>query len=384
MFGLHPVEWNNKSIPPVVTAAKCMFCVAFGREEQNESTDCPVVPLHVSSTKKRKTRQTIKVFGSKFRADNIKKHMEQQHPKQWELYKCTAIESRHLFFSQGKVTAFAVIEKNVGLEIEESIVTVIQNLLCNTRSEQLTWQSLYVCEDYDLSEYQSANDFEVSGQQNKFYVKLKNENQFTFVRELVAISCSFRQVSRIIETAKKTTGQVGKLGCASPGDIGGMVRKLVAINLQQLSVLLKKSWAFSIAMDGATHQSMSYFDIRATFGMNGKLHNFHVMAVPMGEMRHTGANMEKLVLWVFEALDPDFLSKVVGITSDGAANMTGHKEGVRSRIQRLAMDAAGGSNVYVLWCGAHHLNLVVRDFLSSLNDCVEFLKILTKFISFFR
>ena len=48
------------------------------------------------------------------------------------------------------------------------------------------------------------------------------------------------------------------------------------------------------------------------------------------------------------------------------------------------MDAAGGSNAYVLWCGAHRLNLVVRDFLSSLNDSVEFLKILTKFISFLR
>ena len=57
-----------------------------------------------------------------------------------------------------------------------------------------------------------------------------------------------------------------------------------------LSDIMQKTWAFTLAFDGSTHQGMSYLDVQTVFHINGCLLNFHLMAILLFE-QHTGENM---------------------------------------------------------------------------------------------
>ena len=64
----------------------------------------------------------------------------------------------------------------------------------------------------------------------------------------------------------------------------------------------------------------------------GDIKNIHVIALPMFD-RHTGDYMYELFSNLFDILDTLWKSKLVGITTDGARNMTGCHRGVVTRIQ---------------------------------------------------
>ena len=57
---------------------------------------------------------------------------------------------------------------------------------------------------------------------------------------------------------------------------------------------------------------------------------------------------------VMDSLGADWRKKVIGISIDGANDMTGCHLGVATRIWP---DALPG--LYRVWCGSHQLNLVV-------------------------
>ena len=82
------------------------------------------------------------------------------------------------------------------------------------------------------------------------------------------------------------------------------------------------SWCYSIAFDGSTYGHSSYFDIRVRVYANGNIQNLNLLAVPMFE-RHTGENMFQLFCKLLDVLDQDWKHKLIGVTSDGARNMTG-------------------------------------------------------------
>jgi hypothetical protein len=62
-------------------------------------------------------------------------------------------------------------------------------------------------------------------------------------------------------------------------------------------------------------------DLRICIPVNGDIHNFHMLAVPMFA-EHSREEMFKLLFDSLSALDPDWKMKIVGITRDGAASMT--------------------------------------------------------------
>ena len=77
-----------------------------------------------------------------------------------------------------------------------------------------------------------------------------------------------------------------------------------------------------MAMDGATHMGTGYLDIRISFGFLQHIVNVHVCALPFNDS-HTGLVMYNMIVKLFGALYPQFLEKLIGITSDGASNQMG-------------------------------------------------------------
>ncbi|CAM6060964.1 unnamed protein product [Sphagnum tenellum] len=102
------------------------------------------------------------------------------------------------------------------------------------------------------------------------------------------------------------------------------------------------------------------------------IHNFHMLAVPMF-VEHSGEEMFKSLSDSLSALDLDWKMKIVGITTDGAASMTGVRKGIVSRIQAVAT-----KGLIRVWWDAHQLDLALKKALGRLSEA--FLTTLTTMI----
>jgi hypothetical protein len=73
------------------------------------------------------------------------------------------------------------------------------------------------------------------------------------------------------------------LGDINDHNVGQYVCALVATNLNKIANLLlhPSIWAFSIAKDGSTHRSSSFFDMRIRIYINGILSNLYLVTIPM-------------------------------------------------------------------------------------------------------
>lgn len=147
------------------------------------------------------------------------------------------------------------------------------------------------------------------------------------------------------------------------------VRLAMYVNLEKLSELLahKKCWAFSLVFDGATVQSRSFLDVRIRICIDGVIHKFHLLAIPL-RSKHTGQAMFDFLKLAFDNLihAQIWQGKLVGTPSDGAANMTGRVSGAFSRLSALTLTG------YVrVWGMAHQLDPVLQKPLARMvMDCV--------------
>jgi hypothetical protein len=55
-------------------------------------------------------------------------------------------------------------------------------------------------------------------------------------------------------------------------------------------------------------------------------------------------------------MDPNWKTKIIGVTTDGAANMIGCHCGVVTKIQNVALK----DGFYRIWCLLHQLDLIVQ------------------------
>jgi hypothetical protein len=155
-------------------------------------------------------------------------------------------------------------------------------------------------------------------------------------------------------------------------------RIVCAALLQILSDALLQVWAFSLALDGSTHMGKSYLDVRVHFVWLNVLYNFHLLAIPLFDW-HTGENQFHVLTKFLDALLFDHWKHAcIGISSDGARNMTGSVQGLVSRLERVC-----SSDLIRIWCGLHQLDLVMqRVYKPALEN--EFYSVLTALIGHLR
>jgi hypothetical protein len=78
---------------------------------------------------------------------------------------------------------------------------------------------------------------------------------------------------------------------------------------------------------------ISYLDVRIRVCLNGKIENFHLVALPLHDS-HTAQDMIDVLVSFLTALLIDWMKKVVGLTTDGARSMTGRIQGLVTRIEK--------------------------------------------------
>ena len=357
----------------VVEAAKCQFCMTYGRE-----TNPGVV------RKRAKTTSTQVFSKDKFNPSNIVKHMQKEHPKKWKEY-IEVRDARRLnprpfteFFEQRKLEAFffkqADVKGNLTYSIDKNIVEVI---IRDMLFEQAAGSADDAVGDTPLPGDIAMRAFhEVkneAGEVESYTVTIKNSAQFNHVVELASAGLSFRQISKVVRSDRENLRAAGKISSVSPGEASNMVRLACAIGLQALSEIMKKSWAFSIGADESSDEgSDSHLDTRIRFPsipgfdfgpeiMNG----FHLLAIPMYDLSHSGRQYADRMIKVLDALCEDWRMKLIGSSTDGAGNMSGHIGGFSSLLLRESLCKDG---FYRVWCLAHQLDLVVKSAVTKLED----------------
>jgi hypothetical protein len=139
---------------------------------------------------------------------------------------------------------------------------------------------------------------------------------------------------------------------------------------------MRASWAYSVGLDASTDSfGVSMLDLRIRIPVNGDIHNFHMLVVPM--FAEHSEEMFKLLSDSLSALDPDWKMKIVGITTDGVASMTRVPKGIVSRIQAVA-----AKGLIRVWCAAHQLDLALKKALGRLPEA--FLTTLITMIAYLR
>ena len=183
--------------------------------------------------------------------------------------------------------------------------------------------------------------------------------------DYVGAGVSFRQAS------------VARLAGVTELSVGRWLRIVCAVNLDRISRVLKRVWAFSIACDAATHQGLSYFDVRLRITINGFLYNLHLMAIPIHD-RHTAEVLFGLIVKLFDALRSQWRIKLISNSTDGAAVMTGRIRGISTRIRT---EVAPG--YYQIWCPLHQIDLVMQKCFEALLNGA-FVTMMTGFVAYLR
>ncbi|KAJ1893940.1 hypothetical protein LPJ71_007083 [Coemansia sp. S17] len=171
---------------------------------------------------------------------------------------------------------------------------------------------------------------------------------------------SFDKISQNIDDIKQIV--TDRIKTVSPSRVTDIAHMITAINLEHIRLLLAHpdSWAFSLALDGLTYQTKSYFDVHIRLHIKGQLQNLHALVIP-SHGQNMGNGLTKLVVHLLVAICPEWTGCIISISSDGAWVITGKDNGVVILLAQLL-----AYPVVFMWCGVHQLDLVTQKAMKAI------------------
>lgn len=322
--------------------------------------------------RKRKRTQNVKYF-DKMRTDLYESHHEGNHSERWTQYKMLSTQKKGKYFAKD-----APFYKQISLKDSIANATTISKhrisaeIVDNVLDDMLLDSSM----NREALRYNTLACFQKECE-GFYFFEVERPALFEMVVNCVAEGLSFRQTARVLQHAKDRLVAV-KMGTIHESIVAKYVRGSCAINLEQIRVILTtRVPLFAVALDSSNNNGRSYLDVRLRFHLNADLHNFHLLATPMNNA-HAGLHMFDLCVRSLDAVCPQWRIILVGVSTDGAASMTGNAQGLASCIQQESV-----GKLYRVWCGLHQMDLVMKKaFKQSLDG--DYSKILTTLIGHLR
>lgn len=368
------------------TSVVCRFCQVFGREEK--------------PGQKRAPANTIKYFRRPFRIELYKQHLESQHPTRWATYQASSNEMKLATFNEQKtvdnsvpvaaVSAARAVRANSEevwfFDIDVDIVSVFVRELMSKPE----WKHSNMFEPFDAFRPQQQQAVEVGGAESEaptsvvsYHVQLKQVQLFKFVIGALALGASIRLAARQVLCARELLGP-DQLSECDEMKVASFVRIAAAANLQRLREVLRESWGWSLVFDLSTVPSTSFFDVRVRFARGVELHCFHILCLPLLGSE-TGKQLFDVLRKTLDAICESWTTRLISICLDGALNTADQVRVMFSLLDKhlQAQNPARDLRLIHVWCGAHQLDLVVRDSLSAFVDD-EFYCTLTAVVGYLR
>ncbi|ETI39945.1 hypothetical protein F443_14532, partial [Phytophthora nicotianae P1569] len=356
----------------VVESVMCKFCVAFGKESAADAT------------RKRRATANIKYFRQPFRADHYLSHLEINHRQKWAEYEQSSNPEKAKFFAahieEATINSLAMAQQqlinaqtgNVGNAgtVVGTTAPVVQrvgpvrlpaSVIEKRLVEEIVGDMFFNASDEEGLSKDQALDVFRRKDADTYEIIIKNQRLYDLAIKFVACGASYRLASRMVQCTKEETKMAYYGGC-SDNRVAGYVRAVIASNLQKIALMMRSSWAYALATNAAVHQGTSYLDIRIRLWQNRSLHDFHLLTVP-AFTQHPAPSIMKQLEKFFDVLDAQWRSKLIGTTTNGGAN-TGRNTGVTGSQQGLSArltSAVNKSAFYLIWCGVHQLELVVKN-----------------------
>jgi hypothetical protein len=194
---------------------------------------------------------------------------------------------------------------------------------------------------------------------------------FALISDFFAESASFRQAARHLHSIRlRFPSFRNDLLPLRSGKAAEIVHLNALDGLQALREILSSCISYSLAADASSiMHSKAYFSLRVRVPPRKRAEDvskLHVVAVPMTE-KHTGLYMFQVTGRVMSVLDVAWMKKVVGVASDGAANMTGIDSGWQT-CERKACVGECASTFFRIWCGNHQLDLVDKVAIAAMGE----------------
>ncbi|RLN02526.1 hypothetical protein BBO99_00002963 [Phytophthora kernoviae] len=142
------------------------------------------------------------------------------------------------------------------------------------------------------------------------------------------------------------------------------VRLIIAVSLNVTSRLLRECWAFSLELRASMQHApvRSYLEFRVKVYSGGTMHNLHLLSIPGFE--------SKCKIMMYETLDrvlsavlPNWRQRLLGVATDGDAQMPSRVLDIIARLQQEAVNPV----VHRSTSGCHQLDRIVDNFYSSLQ-----------------
>ncbi len=139
---------------------------------------------------------------------------------------------------------------------------------------------------------------------------------------------------------------------------------LVVADLQMISDILSQPcvFAFSIAGDSSTHYESSYFNICIRVGVNGVLHNLHLVIVSFYG-RQTTVNILVLIVEILDVLFPMWRDKLILVNNNDENTMTSRHGGLVTLLEKEATN-----NILCVWCVPHQMDIVIKKVTKAMMD----------------
>lgn len=166
------------------------------------------------------------------------------------------------------------------------------------------------------------------------------------------------------------------IGHIFEGIFSRYARFICTINLQGILELLRKCWAFFLAIDMATYMAIGYCNIRIRICFKSAVHDIYLLPIPVHD-RHTGDTIFNKFTKAMEVIYSDWYETISEASSDVEKKMKGRHQGVITRLKRVAK-----LGLIRVWCGAHQLDLCMQSLYLALLD--EFYSKRTLIVSYLR
>ncbi len=198
-----------------------------------------------------------------------------------------------------------------------------------------------------------------------YMVTIKDILRFDFAMDYVYIGLSFRQTATTIQKAKDRMKMV-KLAGLNDRIVGQYTHVLVIVALQQIASILddESVWAMLLASNGSAHRGQLFFDLHVRVCYHSELVNLHLVMMPMFEC-HSTVNIFNLIAKFMDAMYIKWCAKLIGVSTDGENNMTGHHVGIVIRLIDCADD-----DVLRIWCALHQIDIVVKAVAEGIDNDV--------------
>ncbi|KAI9911291.1 hypothetical protein PsorP6_009055 [Peronosclerospora sorghi] len=355
-FGLFATERDE--------ATSAVLLLEFGREAKPRA--------------KLKLKSHSQSFTAPFRVDVYNRHHENAHPERWAEFQQLSTDEKSNYFENAinhASTLLAHFDSHGSLTLtfnRDIVDKVIGDLLFDVDDESIHFtheRALFV---FKLHEEALPED-----NADVYSVKIESVLRFKMISGFVSKVASFRSASKFVDVAREVTNLSYLQGC-SEGVCATYIRIICAASLQDIHDILRRCWAYSIALDVGHAQGTSYMDVRIRFGASaGMLVNVHVIALPLHTKKTTETQFNTTSK-ALDAIDSSGLSMIVSIGTDGERTMTGRLSGVQTRFEQ-----AETFPLVRVWFGLHQVDLVAqKEYIFLADD--TFVKTLTGLIAYLR